>query len=78
MDVCKRLWEDWGYEDAGPSRRPVQVYSVNIPLLEHVLELETRKVCWTSMWRNAYGGLFKSTKRFVSLHLQRVVELMSQ
>ncbi|EIW70773.1 hypothetical protein TREMEDRAFT_68211 [Tremella mesenterica DSM 1558] len=58
VEVCKRLWDDWGYESLNPRRR-VQVYSVNIPLVEDKLETINRKVCWATMWRNTYGGLFK-------------------
>ena len=60
VDVCARLWEDWGYESGGSKR--VQLYSVNVPLVEKALEKKTRRVYWTSMWRNAYGQLFKTTK----------------
>jgi broad specificity polyphosphatase/5'/3'-nucleotidase SurE len=61
VDVCKRLFDDWGYEDH--SKRPVQVYSINIPLVEEALTPEKRKVCFTRMWRNTYGQLFKPTAK---------------
>jgi hypothetical protein len=61
VDVCERLWRDWGYEDAEKTR-PVQVYSVNVPLVEEDLEAGKRKVVWTTMWRSTYGQLFKTTK----------------
>ena len=60
VDVCARLWEDWGYEDS--EGRRVQVYSVNVPLVPEALDEEKRKVVWTNMWRNAYGQLFKQTQ----------------
>jgi tubulin--tyrosine ligase len=63
VDVCRRLWEDWGYEGGSSSKRPVQVYTVNVPLIEDALAREKRKVCWTRMWRNSYGQLFKPTKQ---------------
>lgn len=59
VDVCARLWEDWGYEDS--EGRRVQIYSINVPLVPEVLEKEKRRVVWTNMWRNAYGQLFKAT-----------------
>lgn len=62
VDVCKRLFDDWGYEDED-SKRPVQVYSVNVPLVEVALEKERRKVCFTTFWRNTYGQLFVPTQR---------------
>ena len=56
-------------EDAVGGRRPVQVYSVNVPLIEEALTVEKRKVCWTKMWRNTYGQLFKVTNLYVLLFL---------
>ena len=70
VDVCRRLWEDWGWEGALGERRPVQVYSVNIPLIEDALKVENRKVCWTKMWRNTYGQLFKVTNLYVLIILE--------
>ncbi|WVQ82229.1 5'/3'-nucleotidase SurE [Cryptococcus sp. DSM 104549] len=61
--VCQRLFDGWGWDDApGGKKGKVQIYSVNIPLVEASLEENARKVCWTNMWRNAYGQLFKTTK----------------
>jgi broad specificity polyphosphatase/5'/3'-nucleotidase SurE len=62
VGIVDRLWNDWGYESGpGSSRRKIQVYTVNVPLKEEYLEKNNRKVCWTTMWRNSYGQLFKST-----------------
>ncbi|WRT66223.1 5'/3'-nucleotidase SurE [Kwoniella shivajii] len=61
-DVCEKLFNDWGWdEDHEKGRHLVQVYSVNIPLVEGDLEVGTRKTAWTNMWRNSYGRLFKDT-----------------
>ena len=63
IDVVERLWNDWGYEQSsGDKKRKVQLYTVNIPLKEDVLVKANRKICWTTMWRNYYGQLFKPTK----------------
>ncbi len=40
-------------------RGKVALYCVNVPLIEEKLEVGTRKVWWTRMWRNGYGQLFK-------------------
>jgi tubulin--tyrosine ligase len=61
-DVCERLWDDWGFEQGSEGKRPVQVYSVNVPLVEDALAPENIKVVWTRLWRNAYGRLFQKTK----------------
>ena len=60
-NICRRLWEDWGSEGGADGRRPVQVYSVNVPLIEEALIPDRIRVCWTRMWRNSYGQLFKPT-----------------
>ena len=59
VDVCRRLWDDWGWD--GPGKR-VQVYTMNVALVEEVLLPGQSKVCWTKMWRNSYGRLFKATE----------------
>jgi broad specificity polyphosphatase/5'/3'-nucleotidase SurE len=56
------LFDDWGYED-DDTKRPVQVYSVNVPLVPEVLTVENRKTCFTHMYRNTYGQLFKPTTK---------------
>ncbi|WVQ72523.1 5'/3'-nucleotidase SurE [Cryptococcus sp. DSM 104548] len=62
VDVCQKLFDNWE-EDEGPGGKGlVPIYSVNVPLVEANLEEGARKVCFTDMWRNAYGGLFKITK----------------
>lgn len=38
----------------------VDLYSINIPLIEGLLSEEGLKVCSTSIWRNTYGRLFKN------------------
>lgn len=62
VGVCKRLFDDWGWEDVD-KRNPVQVYSVNVPLVTEAIERANRKVCFTTMWRNTYGQLFVPTQK---------------
>jgi broad specificity polyphosphatase/5'/3'-nucleotidase SurE len=38
----------------------VDLYSINIPLIEGLLTEEGLKICWTNIWRNYYGRLFKN------------------
>ena len=64
VGIVNRLWNDWGYEGGtGGSKRKIQLYTVNVPLKEEYLEKSNRKVCWTTMWRNSYGQLFKQTDK---------------
>ena len=41
-------------------RGKVQLYNVNLALIEKYLEKENRKVVWTRIARNGYGSLFKT------------------
>jgi len=41
-------------------RGEVDLYNVNIPLIEDLLTDEGLKIIWTTMWRNSYGRLFKA------------------
>lgn len=38
----------------------VDLYNVNIPMVEGLLSEEGLRICWTHMWRNSYGRLFKA------------------
>lgn len=66
VEIIRRLWHDWGSDATnfhehqgghGPGR--VQLYCVNVPLVEEHLEEANRKVVWTRLARNGYGQLFK-------------------
>lgn len=58
--IIKHLWHNWG-EDAGGLRNgEVDLYSVNIPLVEELLSEAGLRIYWTRMWRNSYGRLFKN------------------
>ncbi|TFK77077.1 sure-like protein [Pluteus cervinus] len=58
LKILKDLWENWG--NSGFPPHEVDLYNVNIPLIEQLLSPEGLKVCWTKMWRNKYGSLFKA------------------
>ncbi|KAL0951159.1 hypothetical protein HGRIS_007891 [Hohenbuehelia grisea] len=57
--IIRHLWSNWGADDGGLRRGEVDLYSVNIPLIEEILTDDGLPVCWTHMWRNSYGRLFK-------------------
>ncbi|KAH8084632.1 putative cytoplasm protein [Filobasidium floriforme] len=75
VEVVQKLWEDWG-NDGTPNapwqyalgsgegghrmKGKVQLYNVNLALIEKSLEKENRKVVWTRIARNGYGSLFKT------------------
>lgn len=60
VQIIKHLWDNWGRDTGGIREGEVDLYSVNIPLLEQLLEPEGLTICWTSMWRNSYRRLFKA------------------
>lgn len=63
VDVCKKLFDNWAHDPAPGRAGRVQIYSVNVPLVEHYLERGNRKAVYTALWKNAYGSLFKPTTR---------------
>jgi hypothetical protein len=72
VDVCARLWADWGTDthaqrvlDKGKMGGKVQLYAVNLLLVEEFLKEENRKVMWTRIARNGYGQLFKRKQPYV-------------
>ncbi|PPQ88622.1 hypothetical protein CVT25_010197 [Psilocybe cyanescens] len=58
--IINHLWNNWGEDDCGLRQGEVDLYSVNIPLIKEILSEEGLKICWTRMWRNSYGRLFKN------------------
>lgn len=58
--VINHLWNNWGEDECGLRDGEVDLYSVNIPLVEQILGVDGLKVCWTSLFRNSYGQLFKN------------------
>ncbi|KAF8237832.1 sure-like protein [Tricholoma matsutake] len=57
--IVQHLWSNWGEDEAGLRNGEVDLYSINIPLVEGLLSEQRLKICWTTMWRNSYGRLFK-------------------
>jgi tubulin--tyrosine ligase len=62
VEVVEKLWKTWGAD--GDDK--VQVYTVNVPLVEAALEKDRRQVAWTTVWRNQYGRLFAPTEKWVN------------
>jgi tubulin--tyrosine ligase len=57
--IAQHLWNNWGEDTVGLRNGEVDLYNINIPLVEGLLSEQGLKVCWTTMWRNSYGRLFK-------------------
>lgn len=58
--IISHLWENWGVDDGGLRQGEVDLYNVNIPMIEDLLSQDDLTVCWTRIWRNSYGRLFKT------------------
>lgn len=58
--IVKHLWENWGKDEGGLRNGEVDLYNVNIPMIEQLLSEEGLQIEWTSIWRNSYGRLFKA------------------
>ena len=58
--IINYLWNNWGEDEYGLRDGEVDLYTVNIPLIEQILGVDGLKVCWTRLWRNSYGQLFKN------------------
>ncbi|THH09195.1 hypothetical protein EW145_g2199 [Phellinidium pouzarii] len=60
--IIQGLWRDWG-ADAGSMRNgEIDLYNINIPMVDSLLDKEGMRVVWTTIWRNAYGRLFQAHK----------------
>ncbi|KAF4623942.1 hypothetical protein D9613_001826 [Agrocybe pediades] len=67
--IINYLWHNWGADDCGLREGEVDLYSVNIPLIEDILSEEGLKISWTKIWRNSYGRLFKNVSDSVKEHV---------
>lgn len=58
--IIQHLWNNWGEDKGGLREGEVDLYNINIPLVEGLLSEEGLKIFSTTMWRNSYGRLFKT------------------
>ncbi|KAF5390262.1 hypothetical protein D9757_002918 [Collybiopsis confluens] len=58
--IIDYLWRNWGSDELGLKNKEVDLYNVNIPLIEGLLGEDGLKIYWTTMWRTSYGRLFKN------------------
>lgn len=57
--IISHLWENWGRDPGGIRNGEVDLYSINVPILETLLKPGGPEVYWTTIWRNGYSRLFK-------------------
>ncbi|KAA1471470.1 sure-like protein [Dentipellis sp. KUC8613] len=60
LRIIRYLWDNWGKDEGGLRNSEVDLYNVNIPMIAGLLDDEGLKICWTTIWRNAYGRLFEA------------------
>jgi tubulin--tyrosine ligase len=58
--IITYLWDNWGTDKDGLRNGEVDLYNVNIPMIEGLLNEGGMPIYWTNMWRSSYGRLFKS------------------
>ncbi|KIJ36040.1 hypothetical protein M422DRAFT_34443, partial [Sphaerobolus stellatus SS14] len=63
IDIISKLWSNWGVDPIGiRGDGEVDLFNVNIPVVEKLLPEEGIGMTWSTMWRNTYGRLFKQQK----------------
>ncbi|KAI0778165.1 sure-like protein [Trametes elegans] len=58
--IAAHLWDNWGADAGAPRAGEVDLYNVNIPMIPDLLSDAGLTICWTRIWRNSYGRLFKA------------------
>ncbi|KAH9946641.1 survival protein sure-like phosphatase/nucleotidase [Amylocystis lapponica] len=51
--IIRHLWDNWGADEGGLRDGEVDLYNINIPMIEQLLSEDSLKICWTSIWRNS-------------------------
>ncbi|KZS92965.1 sure-like protein [Sistotremastrum niveocremeum HHB9708] len=60
--IVQKLWNNWGKDEGGLRDGEVDLYNVNLPMVPKLLSEEGMDICWTRIWRNEYGQLFRAPK----------------
>jgi broad specificity polyphosphatase/5'/3'-nucleotidase SurE len=58
--VVRHLWDNWGKDEGGLRNGEIDLYSVNIPMIQGLLSEDGLPIIWTRLWRNSYHKLFKA------------------
>lgn len=57
--IVRRLVDEWGADEVGIRNGEIDLYNINIPMVNALLDQESLPVIWTTIWRNSYARLFK-------------------
>jgi tubulin---tyrosine ligase len=58
--IIQHLWNNWGKDEGGIRNGEVDLYNVNLPMVEDLLSDEGLQIYWTTLWRNSYTRFFKT------------------
>jgi tubulin---tyrosine ligase len=58
VKIVRDLWENWGRDEGGLRNGEIDLYSVNIPMIQELLSEGGLPVIWTRVWRSTYHHLF--------------------
>jgi tubulin---tyrosine ligase len=62
IKIINYLWGHWGSDEGGIRGNEVDLYNINIPLIQELLTEKGLNIYWTTMWRNSYGKLYKQVQ----------------
>ncbi|EJT99793.1 sure-like protein [Dacryopinax primogenitus] len=65
--IIKSLYSNWGTDESGLRQGEVDLYSINVPMIETLLAEGSIEALWTTAWRNGYGRLFKPSQKPTTL-----------
>ena len=58
--IIRHLWDNWGKDEGGMRNGEIDLYSVNIPMVQGLLSEDGLPIIWTRVWRNTYHRLFEA------------------
>ncbi|KAI9508756.1 sure-like protein [Russula earlei] len=59
VKIIGYLWDNWGNDEAGLRNGEIDLYSINVPMVQELLSEDGLPIVWTRVWRNTYHRLFK-------------------
>ena len=69
--IIRHLWDNWGKDSVGLRNGEIDLYSVNIPMVQGLLSEDGLPIIWTRLWRNTYHRLFKACSPERAADLER-------
>ncbi|KAF8598938.1 sure-like protein, partial [Ceratobasidium sp. AG-I] len=76
--IIKRLWDNWGRDAAGLRFNEVDLYNVNVPMVDELLHPDGMEIRWTVIWSNSYARVHAEAPSVASMPAQPTVPVQSQ